>query len=318
MEKILITGGMGLIGSELVKYALNETDNEIYVVDNLSSGRETNLSNIDKSLKDRLTIKIMDVVDPKELELIEFNPSIIYHLASRASPADFIDYPIDILKTNSIGTNNILKIARICKSKFILASTSEIYGDPKQHPQTEEYYGNVNPIGLRSCYDEGKRFAEALTAAYRRKFNVNTVIVRLFNTYGPNLRKDDGRVISTFINQALNNEPLSIYDDGNQTRSFCYIDDIVSGLYQIGMSKNTNGGVFNLGSPEEVSIKELANIIISISQSPSKLIYKKSDFIDEPKNRNPDISKIQSTINWKPKYALREGLELTIKKLLSQ
>ncbi len=318
MNKVLITGGMGLIGSGLVKYFLKHSNDKIFIIDNLSSGIKSNLTLSNEHLDNQIIFIEMDVTSPDLENSITFNPDIIYHLASRASPVDFLEYPLDILQTNSIGTNNMLEVARLCNSKFILASTSEIYGNPKEHPQSEDYYGNVNPTGLRSCYYEGKRFAESITMTYHRKFNLNTVIVRLFNTYGPNLRKNDGRVISNFIYQAISNRPLTIHGNGNQTRSFCYIDDVIEALYLIGKSNRTNGEIFNLGNPEEISINELAKMIISFAGSDSSITFQNPTFADEAESRKPNITKIQSVIDWKPKYPLEEGLRLTINKLMNQ
>ncbi len=306
MDKtILVTGGAGFIGSHLCE-ALIEKKFKVMCVDNLGTGKLENLKTIIKH-KNFKFIK-QDVKSPLK---INKKISYIFHLASYASPPYYQKYSIDTLMTNSLGTYNILELAKKNKARFLLASTSEVYGDPEVHPQKEEYRGNVNPVGPRSCYDEAKRFAEALTMEYARKFGLDVRIIRIFNTYGPRLQKDDGRVISNFIYQALNNKPITIYGKGTQTRSFCYVSDMVKGIIKTMFNKAAKNQVINLGNPEEFTIKEAAIIIKDLTVSKSKLIYKKLPE-DDPLRRKPDITKAKKILNWRPEVKLKEGLTKTI------
>lgn len=301
----LVTGGAGFIGSHLVDELLR-SGHKVTAVDNLITGDLINISSAKKQpnfifLNNDVTNKL------PELEKIDF----IFHLASPASVIDYQKYPEETAKVNSLGTMNILELARINNARFLLASTSEIYGDPKEHPQKESYWGNVNPNGIRSCYDESKRFAETMTMLYVRKYNLDARIVRIFNTYGPRMRKTDGRVISNFINQALTNSPLTVYGEGKQTRSFCYVTDLVSGLIAAMTKEETSGEVFNLGNPEEYEVMELADKIKSLLGSSSPIV-KGPLPEDDPVKRQPDISKAKKILSWEPKIRLDEGLNKTI------
>ncbi|MCX7995060.1 MAG: SDR family oxidoreductase [candidate division WOR-3 bacterium] len=301
--RILITGGAGFIGSYLVDYYL-KTGDEVIAIDNLITGKEENIKhNLDN--KNFRFIKC-DVCAPPR---IEGNIDLILHFASPASPFDYLRYPIETMKTASIGTINMLEIALQNNAKFLLASTSEVYGDPLIHPQVEEYWGNVNPIGVRSVYDEGKRFAEALTIAYHRKYNLKINIVRIFNTYGERMRPGDGRVIPTFIEQALKNEPITIFGDGKQTRSFCYISDLVEGITRL--ARTDYPLPLNLGNPREFTILELARKIKELCNSNSEFVFKPLPE-DDPHRRNPDINKAKKLLNWEPRIELEQGLKFVI------
>ncbi len=300
----LVTGGAGFIGSHLCEALLKEGQ-EVICVDNLGSGSFENVRHLTKNKKFRF-IK-HNIIEP--LQLIEGKIDFIYHLASRASPDDYQTYPVETALANSVGTDRMVKLALAKNAKLLFTSTSEAYGEPKEHPQKESYWGNVNPVGVRSCYDESKRFGEALLMAYHREYNVDIKIVRIFNTYGPRMRLDDGRVIPNFITQALENKPLTIYGKGTQSRSFCYVDDMVKGLIKMMNSKEI--GPKNLGNPEEFTILETAELI-------KKLIKSKSDFVfmelpkDDPTKRQPDISAARKLLSWEPKVDFEEGLEKTI------
>ena len=301
MKKILVTGGLGFIGSHLCQ-KLIELGNYVICLDNEFTG---SIKNIQHLLKHpNFEFIRHDIVDPIKLEIDE-----IYHLACPASPKAYQYNSIKTIKTNILGTINMLGLAKRTKAKFLLTSTSEIYGDPNISPQHEEYWGNVNPIGIRSCYDEGKRLAETLTMEYNRNHNLETRIVRIFNTYGPNLSSDDGRVISNFICQALENKDITIYGDGSQTRSFCYVSDLVEGLIRL-MDSNYNLPV-NIGNPNEKTIKDIAELIVNMTQSKSKIIYLPLPQ-DDPTNRKPDIKRAKEILNWEPKIKLEEGLIKTI------
>jgi dTDP-glucose 4,6-dehydratase len=275
---------------------------EVIVVDNLITGRIENIANTDG----KLTVMRYDCCN---FLYIDGPVDYVAHFASPASPAHYMRYPIETLLVNSIGTWRTLGLARAKGAKYILASTSEVYGDPLVSPQDESYWGNVNPIGVRSVYDESKRFAEALTMAYHRHYGLDTRIARIFNTYGPGMRIDDGRVIPNFIWQALKGEPLTIYGDGTQTRSFCYIDDLVEGIKRL-MEADAHQPI-NLGNPNEVRIIDLANLIINLTGSKSKIEFKPLPE-DDPKQRCPDISRAKQLLGWEPKVTLEEGLKITI------
>ena len=299
---ILVTGGCGFIGSHLCEKLL-KLNHKVICLDNCFSGSKDNIRHLLNNpnfefIRHDITQKIYLEVDQ------------IYHLACPASPKYYQQNPIKTVKTNVIGTLNMLGMANRLNARILLTSTSEVYGDAQISPQVEEYWGNVNPIGIRSCYDEGKRIAETLMIEYNRKHNVETRIVRIFNTYGPRLAKLDGRVVSNFIIQAINNEDITIYGDGSQTRSFCFVDDLVNGLIKL-MNSNYHLPI-NLGNPHEITIKELANIIIGLTNSKSKLIFNDLPK-DDPKQRRPNIDKANNLLDWKPTTKLTNGLLKTIK-----
>ena len=301
--KYLITGGAGFIGNHLVSEII-ENANKVIVLDNLITG---SMSNINK-FKDNKNFEFIEHdiqhhYDPKE------NLDYVIHLASCASPVAYSENPINTLKSGSIGTINALGIARKFNSKFLLTSTSEVYGDPKQSPQSESYWGNVNPVGPRSMYDESKRFAEAATQAYITEYSVNATIIRIFNTYGPNMQLDDGRVVTNFIKQSLEDEDITVYGDGQQTRSFSYIKDTVSGLLKALYYEKSD--IFNIGNDNEITINELAEYIIQLTNSKSKIINKPLPK-DDPMQRRPDLTKSQSILGYKPQIDLEEGLLNTI------
>lgn len=305
---ILIAGGAGFIGSNLVKFHLNKND-AVTVIDNYVTGDKKNLQEVVNNPKFNLVDA--DITQFNFSKLDKFD--IIYDLASPASPKDFDSLSVEILKSNSIGLINVLDFfIKSGSSTLVFSSTSEVYGDPLEHPQKETYFGNVNPIGLRSCYDEGKRFAESLMMAYFRRFKRDIRIARIFNTYGPNMRKDDGRVVSNFVNQAINNLPLTVYGKGLQTRSLCYVSDMVEGLFLLATTPNLAGEIVNIGNPNEKTIIQIADIIKKLANSNSKIVYKKIGQ-DDPKKRCPDIVKANKLLNWQPKVDLESGLINTIK-----
>lgn len=303
MSTALITGGAGFIGSHLCDFLIKKED-RVICIDNMGSGTGRNIEH----LKENSNFSFIehDIIKPLELnEKIER----IYHLASRASPADFPKFPIEILMTNSVGTYNMLELARKNNAKILFASTSEVYGDPKEHPQKETYWGNVNPTGPRSCYDESKRFGEALCFAYNREYGTDIKIVRIFNTYGTRMRPNDGRVIPNFIKQALNNKPLTVYGDGSQTRSFCYVSDLIEGICKM-MESDITGPV-NLGNPSEISILETAKLIKKLTDSKSEIVFKPLPK-DDPVRRRPDITLAKKKLGWEPRIGFEEGLKKTI------
>jgi len=304
--RILITGGAGFIGSHLCKYYLKK-NHEVICVDNLSTGRKENIA---ESLKNQ-NFKFIkqDIIRPLD---IRDNLDQIYNLACPASPPRYQKDPIFTLKTSVIGSLNILELARKNKATILQGSTSEVYGDPKIHPQPESYWGNVNPTGIRSCYDEGKRAAETLFFDYQRKYKTDIRVVRIFNTYGPNMDSEDGRVVSNFITQALRNENLTVYGDGSQTRSFQYIDDLIEGLIAMMNNEKKFPGPVNMGNPDEFSVLELAQKILAlIPESRSKIAHEPLPQ-DDPKQRKPDIRLAKEKLNWEPKIKLEEGLKKTI------
>jgi dTDP-glucose 4,6-dehydratase len=301
--KFVITGGAGFIGSHLTDRLLNE-GHSVLVLDNLVTG---NFNNIAKHQANPHFQFIHHNVS-NHIHVIDEIDWVI-HFASPASPVDYLNLSIETLKVNSLGTHNTLGLARAKQAKYLLASTSEVYGDPQIHPQPETYWGNVNPIGPRGVYDESKRFAEAITMAYNHKHGLNTRIARIFNCYGPRLRLDDGRVVSNFIGQALRNKPLTVYGDGSQTRSFQHVSDLVEGLVRL-MAADHHEPV-NLGNPQERTVLELATLIKELTESQSEIVMKPLP-IDDPKRRLPDISKAKSLLNWQPKKDLKEGLQETI------
>lgn len=310
MSRILITGGAGFIGSHLCDRLVNE-GNDVICLDNFFTGSKDNIRHLIGN--SRFELVRHDVTKEFYAEADQ-----IYNLACPASPPSYQYNPIKTIKTSVMGTINMLGLAKRCKARILQASTSEIYGDPQIHPQTEDYWGNVNPIGIRSCYDEGKRCAETLMMDYHRQNKVDIRIVRIFNTYGPNMDKNDGRVVSNFIVQALQNQDITIYGDGSQTRSFCYVSDLVDGLIKMQNNDDFVGPV-NLGNPSERSILEFAEMIIKLTNSKSKIIYKPLPS-DDPTRRRPDISLAKEKLNWEPKVDITEGLTKTIEyfdKLLS-
>jgi len=311
--KILIAGGAGFIGSHLCERLLKE-GHEIFCVDNLLTSKKENITPFLKN-KNFHFFK-HDIVKTLPKKINQENFGAIFHLASPASPNpqspfSYVKYPLETLLVNSTGTYNLLQLAQEKKAKFLFTSTSEIYGDPSVSPQPESYWGNVNPNGLRSCYDEAKRFGEAVTSLYVRKFNVDARIVRLFNTYGTKMDKNDGRVIVNFVNQCLEGKPLTVYGKGQQTRSFCYVDDTVEGIILAMFCPKTKGEVFNIGNPEEHTILETAQIIQKMITCKSEIIFEPLPE-DDPTNRCPDIKKAKSVLNWQPKISLKDGLTKTI------
>jgi UDP-glucuronate decarboxylase len=303
MKKILVTGGAGFIGNHLCRRLLNE-GNEILCLDNFFTGQKNNI--IDLLTNPKFELIRHDITFPYYTEVDE-----IYNLACPASPIYYQKDPVQTTKTSIHGAINMLGLAKRTGAKILQASTSEIYGDPIIHPQVESYWGNVNPIGIRSCYDEGKRCAETLFFDYNRQYNVKIKVVRIFNTYGPNMCKDDGRVVSNFIIQALKNENITIYGNGKQTRSFCYVDDLIDGLIKMINSSNNITGPINLGNPNEFTISELAFKVKELTNSKSEIIFKSLPE-DDPKQRKPDITLAKSILNWEPSIQLNEGLEKTI------
>lgn len=302
--RILVTGGSGFIGSSLTERLLG-LGHQVLVIDNFYTSDEKNI----KHLVDDPNLEVVqrDVTDPYSAEV-----DAIYHLACPASPVHYQRFPVQTIKTSVIGSLNMLELANKLQIPILLSSTSEVYGDPQISPQVEEYWGNVNPIGIRSCYDEGKRAAETLFFDYHRQFNVNIKIARIFNTYGPNMSLNDGRVVSNFIVQALRSEDITIYGDGSQTRSFCYVDDLVDGLIKLMESPDSVHGPINLGNPTERTVKNLADLVIAKTKSKSKIIFHELPQ-DDPKQRKPDISKARDILNWEPKIDIDQGLENTIK-----
>jgi len=298
----LVTGGAGFLGSYLIEKLLTKRE-KVICIDNLSTGQIENISHLFKN--DFFKFINHDVIHP-----IEIDCDRIWHLACPASPIQYQKNPINTTKTSFLGTYNMLGLALRNKARLLFASTSEVYGDPEISPQEESYKGSVNPIGPRSCYDEGKRVAESLCFDYFRTHNVEIRIARIFNTYGPRMAKNDGRVVSNFICQSLLNKSITIFGDGNQTRSFCYVDDLINGLLEVMESNLT--GPFNLGNPNEISIHELANKIKSKINNNLNIIHKPLPQ-DDPKQRNPDIKKAQEILNWEPKFDLDLGLDITIK-----
>ncbi len=302
MPRTLVTGGAGFLGSHLCEYLLNK-GHQVIAMDNLLTG---NIANIEHLQSENFKFIKHDVT---EYLYIAGNIDYVLHFASPASPLDYLQLPIQTLKVGALGTHKALGLSLAKKATFLLASTSEVYGDPLTHPQGEDYWGNVNPVGPRGVYDEAKRFAEALTMAYHRYHGVNTKIVRIFNTYGPGMRPKDGRAIPTFIPQALKNEDITIYGDGSQTRSFCYVDDLVEGIYRLLMSDINDP--FNIGNPHEMTIKEMAEMVLKVTGSKSKLIYKPLP-IDDPKVRQPNITRAKKYLGWEPEIGLEEGLKKTV------
>lgn len=302
MPTVLVTGGAGFIGSHLCELLLSR-GYRVICMDNLSTG---SINNIDHLRSENFRFIKQDVT---EYIYIKEPVDYVLHFASPASPIDYLRMPIQTLKVGSLGTHKALGLAKEKNAVFLLASTSEVYGDPEVHPQTESYWGNVNPIGPRGVYDEAKRFAEAMTMAYHRYHGLRTRIARIFNTYGPRMRLNDGRVVPNFVYQALHNEPLTVYGEGKQTRSFCYISDMVEGIYQLMLTDYPEP--VNLGNDNEMTVLELAEKIIKLCGAKSGIVYKPLPQ-DDPKTRRPDITKARRLLNWEPKVSLDEGLQKTI------
>lgn len=302
-KTILVTGGAGFIGSHLCEKLLND-NNYVLCVDNFFTGSKRNIEH----LLDNNHFELIrhDIIEPILLEADQ-----IYNLACPASPIHYQYNPIKTIKTSVIGVTNLLGLAKRVKARILQASTSEVYGDPLMHPQKEEYWGNVNTIGVRSCYDEGKRVAETLMMDYHRQNNVDTRIIRIFNTYGPNMAKNDGRVVSNFIVQALNNEDITIYGDGSQTRSFCYVDDLINGMVSL-MNKDDYFEPVNVGNDAEFTILELAELVIKLTNSNSKIIHKPLPS-DDPIKRKPDLTRARTVLGYEPTVKLEDGLKKTIK-----
>ncbi len=303
MSNVLVTGAAGFIGSNLVDKLINN-NHYVFGLDNLITGSLNNLEHLK-------TINNFEFIEHDVTKYIDLKDKLdfIFHLASPASPIDYLSYPIQTLKANAIGGHNTLGLAKKNNAKFILASTSEVYGDPLEHPQNESYYGNVNPIGPRSIYDEAKRFIESMTISYHEYHKLNVSIVRIFNTYGPRMKINDGRVLPNFIKQASRNQNITINGDGNQTRSFCYIDDLIDGFLKI--MDSDYAYPINIGNDDEVTINEIASIILKIMRSKSKIVYNKMPE-DDPLRRKPNLSLAKKILNWTPKICKEEGIELLI------
>jgi nucleoside-diphosphate-sugar epimerase len=306
--RVLITGGSGFIGSHLVEHYLGRGD-EVVAVDNLLTGRAENLATVERH--PRLTILHHDVAADRHPAALDRRFDRVFHLASPASPVGYRRFPIETLLANSNGSLRALEIARQDDARYLQASTSEVYGEPLVHPQREAYWGNVNPIGPRACYDEGKRFGESLTMEFHRQFALDTRIARIFNTYGPRSRPDDGRVVPNFCVQALRGAPITIYGDGSQTRSFCYVSDLVAGIVALAETEGLAGEVVNLGNPTEVTIRQLAETVIALTGSRSELRFEPLP-VDDPTRRRPDIGKARRLLGWEPKVDLRDGLSRTL------
>jgi dTDP-glucose 4,6-dehydratase len=294
----MVTGGAGFLGSHLCEYLLGK-GHRVLCLDNLETGTLQNIEHL------RDEAFVFQNVDVSEHIDIDEGVDFVFHLASPASPIDYLRLPLKTLKVGSFGTHNSLGLAKFKRARFLLASTSEIYGDPLVHPQSEEYWGNVNPIGPRGVYDESKRYAEAMTMAYHRQQGVNTCIVRIFNTYGPRMRPNDGRAIPTFVRQALADEPVTVFGDGSQTRSFCYVSDLMEGLYRLAMSKEHLP--VNIGNPTELTLGELAETVVKLTGSSSGIVRAALP-IDDPKVRRPDITRAKELLGWEPTVPLAEGL----------
>jgi dTDP-glucose 4,6-dehydratase len=298
----LVTGGAGFIGGHLCKYLLKK-EYRVICIDNLITGTLKNIEDIKSGDFEYINHNVIDFID------IDEKIDLIFHLASPASPIDYLQLPIQTLKVGALGTHNVLGLAKSKRAVMLLASTSEVYGDPLQHPQREEYWGNVNPVGPRGVYDEAKRFAEAITMAYHRQQGVDTRIVRIFNTYGPNMRLNDGRVIPNFICQCIKGNDITAYGEGKQTRSFCYVDDLIEGLYRLTQTQYSLP--VNIGNPDEFTILQLAEIIKLQTSSKSRIVFNPLPE-DDPKVRMPDITKAKNLLGWQPQIKLEDGLKKTI------
>src|SRR2546425_9642291 len=305
MPTCLVTGGAGFLGSHLCDYLL-ERGNRVICVDNFDTG---SLHNIEHLKREDFRFELLDITEHYEIdEPVDF----VYHMASPASPIDYARLPLHTLKVGAYGTHHTLGLAKAKRARFLLASTSEVYGDPLVHPQPETYWGNVNPIGPRGVYDEAKRYAEALTMAYLRQQGVDTCIARIFNTFGPRMRPNDGRAIPTFMRQALTDKPLTVFGDGSQTRSFCYVDDLIRGLVLLAESGGHEPG--NIGNPDEMTLLELAETVIRVTGAKSEIVYEALP-VDDPQQRQPDITRASQILGWEPEVTLEEGLRRMIASL---
>jgi len=303
MPVSVVTGGAGFLGSHLCDRLLDE-GHRVICIDNLLTGNAANISHL--AGNERFKFIKQDVTEylflPDEVDYV-------YHFASPASPIDYLELPIQTLKVGALGTHKTLGLARAKKARFLIASTSEVYGDPLIHPQKETYWGNVNPVGPRGVYDEAKRFAEAMTMAYRQYHGVDAKIVRIFNTYGPRMRARDGRAVPAFISQALNNEPITVFGNGSQTRSFCFVSDLIEGIFRLMMSKES--GPINIGNPCEMTILEMAKKVIEVTGSRSQIVHKDLP-VDDPKVRQPDITLARTLLKWEPKVSFEQGIRVTV------
>ncbi len=302
-ETFLVTGGCGFIGSHLCQRLLND-GKKVICADSLITGAKSNIAHF----KDNPGFRFIEHDITKRIEIPE-KIDFILHFASPASPIDYLQLPIQTLKVGALGTHNALGLAKAKKAGILIASSSEVYGDPEIHPQTEDYWGHVNTVGPRGVYDEAKRFAEAITMAYHKTHGVNTKIARIFNTYGPRMRQKDGRVVPAFITQALRNEPITVFGDGSQTRSFCFVSDLIEGILRL--SASACHDPVNMGNPSEITVMEFADIVIKLTSSKSKIVFKPLP-VDDPKKRKPDITKAGKELGWKPGVPLEEGLKETI------
>ncbi len=306
MQSVLVTGGAGFIGSHLCDHLI-ANGYKVICLDNFLTGSRKNIGHLLGN--SNFGLIEADITSKAKIPIPKVD--YLFHLASPASPIDYQNHPEETLLANSTGTLNVLGLANEDKAKILVVSTSEIYGDPRESPQKETYWGNVNSFGPRSCYDESKRFAEAATYVYLHKYGIDARVIRIFNTYGPRMQKDDGRVVSNFINQCLKNKPLTVYGDGAQTRSFCYVSDMVEGISKAMFSERAKGEVFNLGNPEEYTMLELAEKIKKMTGSNSEIAYKTLP-PDDPRQRRPDITKAKEILGWEPKVSVEEGLQKTI------
>jgi dTDP-glucose 4,6-dehydratase len=304
MSTCMVTGGAGFLGSHLCDELLAR-GNRVICVDNLETGSLANIEHIRDA--ERFTHLGIDIIEPY---FVDESVDFVYHLASPASPIDYLRLPLHTLKVGSYGTHHTLGLAKAKRARFLIASTSEVYGDPHVHPQPETYWGHVNPIGPRGVYDEAKRYAEALTMAYHRQQGVDTAIVRIFNTYGSRMRPHDGRAIPTFLRQALANRPLTVFGDGSQTRSFCYVSDLIRGI--IALAESGHHDPVNIGNPDEFTLLELAETVKQITGSTSEIVFEALP-VDDPKQRRPDIALARELLDWSPEVSLRDGLERTIR-----
>jgi len=302
MSTCVVTGGAGFLGSHLCEHLLGQ-GHRVICIDNLETG---SLQNIEHIRDEQFDFRHIDIIEKVDIpEPIDF----VYHLASPASPIDYLRLPLHTLKVGSHGTHHMLGVAKWKRARFLIASTSEVYGDPQVHPQTEAYWGHVNPIGPRGVYDEAKRYAEALTMAYHRQQGVDTAIVRIFNTYGPRMRPRDGRAIPTFLRQALQDQPLTVFGEGEQTRSFCYVDDLIRGI--VALAESEAHQPVNIGNPDEFTLLELAKKVIKVTESRSEIVFEQLP-TDDPQQRRPDISRARDLLGWEPEIALEDGLRRTI------
>jgi dTDP-glucose 4,6-dehydratase len=304
MSTCVVTGGAGFLGSHLCEHLIGQ-GHRVICIDNLETGSLQNIEHIRDPNFEFRSLDIIEYVDiPEDVDFV-------YHLASPASPIDYLRLPLHTLKVGSHGTHHMLGVAKFKRARFLIASTSEVYGDPQVHPQTEDYWGHVNPIGPRGVYDEAKRYAEAMTMAYHRQQGVDTAIVRIFNTYGPRMRARDGRAIPTFLRQALEDRPLTVFGEGAQTRSFCYVDDLIRGI--VALAESDVHMPVNIGNPNEFTLLELAKTVIDVTESRSEIIFEPLP-TDDPQQRRPDITRARDLLGWEPSIELRDGLQKTIEK----